>query len=746
MICRNAVGHDRRGAVDAPGSAVFKAAVCQQIADGVLHFGRKGELIALAAAAFVRGVPGILGPALIVLNRHRIAPVVELADDGSIVLYIMDGGLVVGVGEGQVAALDRAVILRNGADSAGLPGLADIVVSIHQLIAVHIHCLCQKAVCVIAVADAFVIPVGHGGKGAGGVAVGHIGDLLCAAALIGNAGDEAVRKGEGIYSSRAVGDGIDLHTVRGGIGNGNGALGRLIIFDPAQAALFVKVAGVILGVCYFEFGGSCSGGGQGQLHTVLVGVFSCRACCLKVVLGAVGILPDIVGGVLRPLVDLLVKVGAPAAAHAEGIHTRVIGVISEADGHGHPVAPEAQVCSGPYQVAGIVVHIAAAGTARGGAGEIPVAFQAVIIAEVDLQGGPVHDTVVGGIELHEAGAGALGLHRVGCLEHHACIHTGLVPLPDDVRHIPGPLLDILADHYILNGLIIVRLVGPGHGLRRPYLIHLMDLHRHIGGPVIHLPHGDGGAHHHIGGGQGGDIIILQVRAGDTVGGAVACPQDTACVADGPGAGYRRVPDIGGQGAGLDHRVQDHRPLALGGREPFPGQDIAQGVGPGAAGKAHLDIRAHLHGVVHQVRGGHDHDHILPAHIIEADTAVLIQHRDHGAGIKGIAEAPEGAVVPGHDHRLLDLIGGQVIDHGDIIMDIGVAHPGGEAIQHRLRMLGLGLELRDIHILILGCGGAGLFRSICDCAVGRQKRTAGAAGGQSLGHTEGEGIAVLCNGD
>ena len=59
------------------------------------------------------------------------------------------------------------------------------------------------------------------------------------------------------------------------------------------------------------------------------------------------------------------------------------------DGHGHPVAAEAQIAADPYQIAGVVVDVACTGPAGGVGGVVPIALQTVVIAEVNLQGGAI---------------------------------------------------------------------------------------------------------------------------------------------------------------------------------------------------------------------------------------------------------------------------------------------------------------------------------------------------------------------
>ena len=57
------------------------------------------------------------------------------------------------------------------------------------------------------------------------------------------------------------------------------------------------------------------------------------------------------------------------------------------NGNGHLRAAKAHISTSPHQIAGVVVHIARTGTACGGTGVVPVAFQTVVIAEIDGDGG-----------------------------------------------------------------------------------------------------------------------------------------------------------------------------------------------------------------------------------------------------------------------------------------------------------------------------------------------------------------------
>ena len=80
-------------------SAVFKAAVRNQIDDGILHFGGQGKLVALACG-IICIIPcklGILRPSFIVLDGYGIAEVVKLGDQGGVVDLIGEDGLIIAV-------------------------------------------------------------------------------------------------------------------------------------------------------------------------------------------------------------------------------------------------------------------------------------------------------------------------------------------------------------------------------------------------------------------------------------------------------------------------------------------------------------------------------------------------------------------------------------------------------------------------------------------------------------------------
>ena len=209
-----------------------------------------------------------------------------------------------------------------------------------------------------------------------------------------------------------------------------------------------------------DIGGAAAAGiGQGQTQAIFILIRTGGRIIREVVLCAVAVLPNIIIGIGRPTVYPLIIVCTPAIAHAEAVACRVIGIVNVADGNWHPVARKSHITVGPDKVSGIVVYIACTGTARGGAGVIPVAFQAVGIAEHDGQGRLVGGiiAVIGRIELFEIVSAAV-FNSIGCLKHHTVIVSGGIPLPDDIRYIPFVVPRFFAVHKILNNCIACGLI------------------------------------------------------------------------------------------------------------------------------------------------------------------------------------------------------------------------------------------------------------------------------------------------
>ena len=172
----------------------------------------------------------------------------------------------------------------------------------------------------------------------------------------------------------------------------------------------------------------------------------------------VGVCPGIeIAGFL----DLLMIVGTPAEAQAEGIIRSLRGVVDMADGDRHTGAAEAQVTTGPDQAAGKIVDMSGTRTAGTVGGVVPVAFQTAGIAVIERQHGPQMggvNAVVDGIEFLPIIAGTV-FYAVGGLEHetgvHTCLILGFCNVGDEIGVIPVFVyIAVIFDDSIVGWLIL----------------------------------------------------------------------------------------------------------------------------------------------------------------------------------------------------------------------------------------------------------------------------------------------------
>ena len=235
------------------------------------------------------------------------------------------------------------------------------------------------------------------------------------------------------------------------------------------------------------FLGAAAVGFQHQFQAVfiLIGI-GCRF--LKIVVRAICIFPHIVGRIHIPLIDSLVKIGTPAVSHAEIIAAGIVGIIGiagyravvevihVADGYRHQIAAKADVAANPGQIAGVVIHGAGACPSGRGAGVVPVTLHAVIIAEHDgqcrLQVTVVHRTEL--LDIMESAFFMFLRH----LEHNAGITFG-IPFTNHLGNVPGIPIRSGNNAIVFNGIVIIRLILPGHGTGSPGGLHLMGVDLHI---------------------------------------------------------------------------------------------------------------------------------------------------------------------------------------------------------------------------------------------------------------------------
>ena len=457
---------------------------------------------------------------------------------------------------------------------------------------------------------------------------------------------------------------------------------------------------------------------------------------------SVGVFPDIVIAVLIPSAYLLVKVRAPAVAHAKLVVIAVAGIVHMADGYGHQVAAKADISMHPHQIAGVVIHIARSRAACRSGRIVPVAFQAVVIPEVHSQGGHVGAVVriVRGIELHHTCCLSI-LASGGDFKQHAGVFVR-VPLPDNVCHIPV-VISCVADHSkIFYGFVKVQRLCPGHRLRVPSGIDLMDLHRNGCAGVFRLVQFYVGAHNNIRGGNGRNLGVLDKEAIPSPVGAVAALDRRLCIPEGLVLTDRHVPHIGSLDIRGDVRIQNHRPRPVLCCQPLGRQDVLKGVGAAGALQRHFHIIVIFLRGIYQEGCGHNHDHFFPAAAVEPDAVIFLKDRYHVTHIQGIAVAPEGAVVPADNDRLLEGVGLQVVNNIGITIDIAVLQPGAKLAYYRLGMLRLGKNGGDVSPLHLGSSGIGLLHGEGIPRAHNRK----AAVGQDTAHTELYGVAVLGDGD
>ena len=153
-----------------------------------MHLGSHAQLVAFAAIRIrIRGILGVLGVALTVLDGDRVAPVVELHDlltPG----MIREGRLIVVVLDRNCAAQRLAVIFLDRQDPIGLPGIYRRAVAILQHVAVNIGGRSQQ-IAAVAVADGSIISMGDGGEFGIGVSKGYKGDFRCPGSSITDAAE-----------------------------------------------------------------------------------------------------------------------------------------------------------------------------------------------------------------------------------------------------------------------------------------------------------------------------------------------------------------------------------------------------------------------------------------------------------------------------------------------------------------------------------------------------------------------------
>ena len=306
------------GIYRSPQGSVFKAAVFQGVAHGVLELGGQPELVALCGGGLILGIPGVGGMPLSVLDADGIAPVVEL-HDLQVSVHIPEGGLVAGVLDGQLAAADAVVAVCNLHHPAGLVpvgGGVYLVIGVAYLVSVHILGRGEE-VTGVGIGAGFSVLVGDGGQISVGICEGDIGQLRGAGAGILDSAEGSVGGiHKGVFPSHTVGNTADFQTGGGGVGDGNGTLGGLIVCELLQTAAGVEIAlAAILGGDTV-FAVTAAGGGQCQLQTVLVLIGS-GGCVFEIVLCSVSILPDVVRGIRGPLVNPLIEIGSPAVPHGK---------------------------------------------------------------------------------------------------------------------------------------------------------------------------------------------------------------------------------------------------------------------------------------------------------------------------------------------------------------------------------------------------------------------------------------------
>lgn len=105
------------------------------------------------------------------------------------------------------------------------------------------------------------------------------------------------------------------------------------------------------------FGIAAAGGGQRTLGIQLIHISADGRIIFEVLTCAVCVLPDVVAGKGRPLINTLMIIGTPAIAHAKAVVALIVGVVDGIDGNGHTVAGKAQPLMHPHEVAGVVIGI-----------------------------------------------------------------------------------------------------------------------------------------------------------------------------------------------------------------------------------------------------------------------------------------------------------------------------------------------------------------------------------------------------
>ena len=126
----------------------------------------------------------------------------------------------------------------------------------------------------VGIGAGFSVLVGDGGQISVGISEGDIGQLRGAGAGILDSAEGSVGGiHKGVFPSHTVGNTADFQTGGGGVGDGNGTLGGLIVCELLQTAAGVEIAlAAILGGDTV-FAVTAAGGGQCQLQTVLISFF-----------------------------------------------------------------------------------------------------------------------------------------------------------------------------------------------------------------------------------------------------------------------------------------------------------------------------------------------------------------------------------------------------------------------------------------------------------------------------------------
>ena len=502
------VGFGGGGAVQVIGgigsnTVAFKAAVGNAVAHGILQLGAETQLVCFAAVVLIHtGVCGKLATALVILDGDQVAPVVELQNLGDIVM-VGKGCLVMGVGEGQASAGLRAVPIRYAGHTAA--ALDGGFIGILQPVAVDIRSGGQQ-MARITVGTGLPVFIRYSGQVGSGIAEGDTGDLRIAAAGITDPDQKIVRVVvEEVLSPGTVGNLADpLGTSI--ITDINAADNSLVIFLPDQTAAAVEHGGVAVLIQDGITGDGTAGLGyfQGKLHSVLVPVFLLFTVVAEVVPGTVAVLPDVEGLVSNGLgADPLVEVGAPAVAKAEVVFVGFVAVVHVADGNRHPVAAEANVSTGPDQVAGVVVHMAGTRSAGRSGAVVIVAFQTQVAAVVYIQHGRIYAAV--GFELG-AGVGIV----IQCRFIRRCQRDGgivifVIPFLCRVGQIPVGICRGSGCNIIVQGNIgiVSGLIVPGKAQEPAPVIrsggwgvrHVISGHRklwHIDVAIAVICHGKSG--------------------------------------------------------------------------------------------------------------------------------------------------------------------------------------------------------------------------------------------------------------